>query len=411
MTHLDSPTRNSTNALSNLVVVSNSSDNPFAIDVAYALNQREDIADLISMKQFMNTEFCPRFIADETDMINIGHHLDGRTVVIVSTGNHTQSRQELAMNNLIIARAAKENGAEKVILVEPDLFYSAQDRGARANMGEVGVRDLKDIKKFDGQPFTAKLYAQLLKAAGVDSVITVHNHSESVQSVFSEVFAGEFHNLIPYEIYAHYLLHSDIIDCGPEGEGLVLCAPDKGARDFVKHMFGVLGLPKAKFIMLDKERTAERAVEITLHAESEDTFDGAEGSSVILFDDMVRTGSTVVKSCQFLQKIHPKRMVFAVTHFYASSEGRERMAHPALGEILTLNTLPTILNRDEQGRLRKKLVVLKVEKWLAQKLASLINRPLAEDLVLYKIDMSSKNPRFKRKIWTSEELMELNKNK
>ena len=44
----------------NVVIVSNLADNPFAIDVAYAMGQHEDIADLISMKQFMNTEFCPR---------------------------------------------------------------------------------------------------------------------------------------------------------------------------------------------------------------------------------------------------------------------------------------------------------------------------------------------------------------
>ncbi|EXJ12924.1 Ribose-phosphate pyrophosphokinase [Nitrincola nitratireducens] len=188
---------------------------------------------------------------------------------------------------------------------------------------------------------------------------------------------------------------------------MVLCAPDKGARDFVKQMFTTLGLSKAKFIMLDKERTAERKVEITLHKESEHTFDGLEGSSIVLFDDMVRTGSTVVKSCQFLQQINPQRMVFAVSHFYASDEGRERMAHPAIGEILTLNTLPTILNRDEQGRLRKKMVVLKVEKWLAQELCNLLNLPQTQEANPYKIDMSSKNPRFRRKIWFSEELSEL----
>ena len=46
---------------------------------------------------------------------------------------------------------------------------------------------------------------------------------------------------------------------------------------------------------------------------------------------------------------------------------------PLLVRSLTLNTLPTILNRDEQGRLRKKMVVLKVEKWLAQELSMLLN--------------------------------------
>ncbi|OUR67338.1 ribose-phosphate pyrophosphokinase, partial [Marinomonas sp. 42_23_T18] len=331
----------STSQSTNVVVVSNSSDNPFAIDVAYAMGQHDDIADLISMKQFMNSEFCPRFISDEADFDNIGRKLKGKSVVIVSTGSLVKSRQELAMTNLIIARAAKENGADRVILVEPDLFYSAQDRGPHKSLGETHFeRDVNDIKKFDGQPFSAKLYAEMLKLSGVDTVMTIHNHSESVQKIFTEVFEGDFHNLIPYEIYSHYLLNSNILEYGEDGEGLVLCAPDKGARSFVQKMFNTLGLSKAKLIMLDKERTSERKVEITLHKESEHTFDDLDGASIILFDDMVRTGSTVVKSCQFLQKINPKRMVFAVSHFYASDEGRQKMAHPALGEILTLNTLP-----------------------------------------------------------------------
>ncbi|GAL18032.1 MULTISPECIES: phosphoribosyltransferase family protein [Vibrio] len=394
---------------SDVVIVSNSSDNPFAIDVAYAMGQHEDISDVISMKHFMNTEFCPRFISDENDMDNIGNSLAGKTVVIVSTGNLVTSRQELAMHNLIIARAAKENGASRVTLVEPDLFFSAQDRGARPELGDKSAeRDVADIKKFDGQPFTAMLYAQMLKLAGVDDVITVHNHSVSVQKMFTEVFKGRFYNLIPYEIYAHYLLNSNILSYGPEGEGLVLCAPDKGARDFVKEIYKKLGLNKAKFIMLDKERTAERKVEITLHKESEDTFEGLENPSIVLFDDMVRTGSTVVQSCQFLQQLKPERMVFTVSHFYASTEGRERMSHPALGEILTLNTMPTILNRDEQGRLRKKMVVLKIEKFLAQELCKILNVPQrALEKNPYKIDMSSKNPRFQRKIWFSDQLSEL----
>lgn len=392
-----------------VVIVSNSSDNPFAIDVAYAMGQHEDISDVISMKHFMNTEFCPRFISDEDDMDNIGNSLDGKTVVIVSTGNLVTSRQELAMHNFIIARAAKENGASRVVLVEPDLFFSAQDRGPRPELGDTDTeRNIADIKKFDGQPFTAMLYAQMLKLAGVDDVITVHNHSVSVQKMFTDVFGGRFYNLIPYQIYAHYLLNSNILSYGPEGEGLVLCAPDKGARDFVKQMYDTLGLNKAKFIMLDKERTAERKVEITLHKESQDTFEGLDNPSIVLFDDMVRTGSTVVKSCQFLQQLNPSRMVFTVSHFYASTEGRERMSHRALGEILTLNTMPTILNRDEQGRLRKKMVVLKIEKFLAQELCRILEVPkCSEDENPYKIDMSSKNPRFQRKIWFSDQLSEL----
>jgi ribose-phosphate pyrophosphokinase len=396
-----------------VVVVGNSSDDPFAIDVAHALGQREDIADQISLKNFANSEFCPRFISDEMDFEEVGNKLSGRTVIVVSTSNLVQSRQSLAMRNLFIARAAKENGASEVVLVEPDLFYSAQDRGPRMDHGVTQFdRDSQDLKKFDGQPFSARLYAHLLKTAGVDKVITVHNHSFSVQSIFSEVFEGGFYNLIPYEIYVDYLLHSNLVNFAADGEGLVLCAPDKGARDFVLEMHRRMGLPKVKFILLDKERTGEREVRIRLHPESQCTPESIAGHDVVLFDDMVRTGSTVVKACEVLKHLNPGKTVFALTHFYASEEGRVKMASNAVDEILSLNTIPTILNRDVQGRLRKKMVVLKIEKWLAANICRILgipNRQKGESF--YAIDMSSKNVRWTQKIYLSEQLRTLNPKK
>lgn len=390
------------------MVVGNSSDDPFAIDVAFAVGQAEDIADLISMKSFANSEFCPRFISDERDFSRIGNKLDGKMVVIVSTSSRTVSRQSLAMRTLLIARAAKENGAAHVVLVEPDLFYSAQDRGSRREPHETALdRDLADLKKFDGQPLTSRLYAQMLKLAGVDTIFTVHNHSYAVQTMFREIFEGRFYNLMPYEILADYLRNSDIVSFGRQGEGLALCAPDQGARAYAEEMFNRLALPKAKLILLDKERSGERDVTIRIHRDSESTFEEIREHDVVLLDDMVRTGSTVVQTGELLRKVNPSRLVFGVTHFYASEDGRQKMASTAIDEILTLNTLPTVLNRDEQGRLRRKLVVLKIEAWLARQLCEVIGLPARPRTSLYHIDMSSKNPRFIRKIWTNDQLPSL----
>ncbi|MEQ8860982.1 MAG: phosphoribosyltransferase family protein [Pseudomonadales bacterium] len=391
-----------------VIVVGNSSDDPFAIDVAFGFGQTTDVADLISLKSFANSEFCPRFISDERDYSRIGRQLEGKTVVIVSSSSRLVSRQNLAMRTLMIARAAKENGARDVVLVEPDLYYSAQDRGPRPELGDRGAnRDQEDLKKFDGQPFTALLYGQMLKLAGVDAVLTVHNHSHAVQTMFREIFEGRFHNIMPYEIYVDYLRNSNLVRYGADGEGLALCAPDQGARDFVKALFRHLGLSRAKVILLDKRRSGERKVEITLHPESETTFEEIHGHDVVLLDDMVRTGSTVVKTCEFLKQIQPGRLVFVVTHFYASEEGRQKLASTAVDEILTLNTMPTILNRDEQGRLRRKLVVLKIEAWLARELRTVLGLPARDGASLYQIDMSSKNPRFVRKIWSNDQLSDL----
>lgn len=394
--------------LADVIVVGNSSDEPFAIDVAASLGQLVEIADLISLKAFANSEFCPRFIADEKDLSRIGAGLAGRTLVIVSASTRSLSRQELAMRNLLIARAAKENGAAHVILVEPDLFYSAQDRGPRLDLGETRFeRGTYDLKKFDGQPFTAKLYAEMLKLAGVDTVLTVHNQSYSVEKVYGGAFEGRYVNLMPYPIYADYLRNSNIVEYGPDGEGLVLCAPDLGARTFVKEMFRALGLPRARIVLLDKRRSSERDVSIQLHEESETTFQSISGSDIVLMDDMVRTGSTVVETCRFLKQVKPRRIVFAVSHFYASDEGRQKMADTAIDEILTLNTMPSVLNRDEQGRLRRKMVVLKIEKWLADRLRDVLGLSSGKDGIQYQIDMSSKNPRFVRKISSNKELSSL----
>lgn len=383
--------------MSNVIIVGNVAEDPFAIDVGHSFGQDADLSDIVSLKTFANGEFCPRFIADERDLTRIGEKLEGTTVVIVSVNSHNHSRQTLAMRTFLIARAAKDNGAEKVVLVEPDLFFSAQDRGPRPEHGRTAhPRDIKDFKKFDGQPFSSLMYAQLLKTSGVDSVFTVHNHSHSVQDLFRTTFGGDFHNLHPTELYSHYLKYSDMVEQGQDGSHLVLCAPDKGAVEFVQYMKEAIGLPGLGLCKMSKERTGERQVEIQVAPDSPVSLEGLAGKDIVVFDDMVRTGSTIVQCCRALRQGQPRRVLFCVSHFYSSQEGRENMASGAIDEILTLNTLPTILNRDTQGRLRHKLVVLKIEKWISRYLLDYFGMDqgkLSTDF--YSADMSSKNPRWR----------------
>lgn len=375
------------------LIISNVSDDPFAIDLAHMCGQQGEIADLISLKVYANTEFCPRYISDEGDMEHIGRSLEGKTVVICSAAT-SNSRGSLAMRTMMLARGAKDNGAKRVILVEPDLFFSAQDRGPHRAEGDEG-RPLEDLKKFDGQPFTASLYADLLKLSGVDAVVTVHNHSSKVQHLFGKAFGGAFFNLIPEEVYAHYLKYSDMVVSGRDGDNLVLCAPDMGALPFVRCVLESLGLPNAAIIVMEKSRTGERQVRMAVSDQSEVTLEQLEGKDVIILDDMVRTGSTVVECARLLREGNPRKVVFGVTHFYSSPEGRENLNSPALDEILSLNTIPSILNRDSQGRLRKKMVVLKIEKWIARFLLDYLGKEHAKfDRDFYSVDMSSKNPRW-----------------
>ncbi len=376
-----------------VVVVANVADNPIAEDIAHYLKQYEDYQDLISLKNFLNSEFCPRFISDDQDYNNIGNKLEGKTVILVSTNQGMFSRNDLAMRTFLIARAAKDNGAEKVILVEPDLYYSAQDRGPREEHGVTNyIRTLEDYKKFDGQPFSSRLYADLLKNSGVDEVLTVHNHSISVQNIFMDRFSGHFYNMNPADLYASYMNDTDVVRNGD----LVLCAPDKGALGFVKQVKTELGRDNVPMICMNKERMGEREVKIELSPLSEMDLSEIAGKDIAVIDDMVRTGNTIIEAAHLLRSANPGRIVFFVTHFYSSRECRAILNDKVLDEIITTTTIPSILNRDVQGRLRHKMVVLSISRWISNNLIHIIDKD-AEGLnpPLYSEDMSSKNPRWK----------------
>lgn len=383
------------------LIVSSVSDDPFAIDVAHFFGQREEIADVVALKRFANTEFCPRFISDEEDFANIGNRLRGKTVIIVSTCCGNYSRNALAMRTFLVARAAKDNGAQRVILVEPDLFYSAQDRGPRADHGQVDFdRASQDFKKFDGQPFSACLYAQLLRTSGVDEVVTIHNHSVSVERIFTQEFDGRFWNLSPAALYGSYLMHDTVDGVLGKPVGVSLVAPDDGAAGFVQSVFDelmrladdMLLPPTLGLLLMSKTRMGERRVEVGPATDSPQKLDDIKGHDVIVFDDMVRTGATIVECCALLKRAGARRVSFVVTHFHSSDEVKENLNTPAIDEIVTTNTLPAILNRDMQGRLRKKMMVLKIEKWIASFLLQRVDaRPAGLPEPLYSVDMSSKN--------------------
>jgi ribose-phosphate pyrophosphokinase len=379
-----------------LLIVGTESDNPFAIDIGVYCRQLTDIADILSLKTFANSEFCPRFISDVDDLKDVGRKLRDTVVVVVSTASNLFSRDELAWRNLFITRAAKDNSADKVVLVEPDLFFSAQDRGPLPEHGEMDRdRDIADYKKFDGQPFSSLLYAQALALAGVDAVITVHNHSAAVQRLFKRQLHDAFVNLSPAEVFAHYIRTSDVAPGLHSGKGLLVCAPDQGARAFAGQVHERLRATGAQLLYLAKQRTGERSVSSLVDDESPSPLESITGRDVIILDDMVRTGGTVKETCRLLKAAGAGRMVFFVTHFYASAEVRENLHDPALDEIVTTNTIPCILNRDMQGRLRHKMTVLKLEKWISRYVLEFLGRPVDHLAGMpYTIDMSSKNPRW-----------------
>lgn len=397
------------------LIVANWTDASFALDVAHNFGQATDISDLISLKTFANTEFCPRLLVDENDLENIGYGLRDKRVYIVSTSSPQHTRSELALRNLLIARAAKENGAERVVLAEPDLFFSAQDRGPHfTEHPQMGTAE--ERKKFDGQPFSARMYAEMLRLAGVDQVVTVHNHKPEVLSrIYREVYhdAGEqppFVDLDISHIVANFILRAVAVERNGSNIGFV--APDEGAEEFVSRVRDFTGLQDSALVVLNKTRLGQRNVELVAGEEAT----RLRGREVFILDDMVRTGGTIAGAMRLLaenEETRPANIFFYCTHTYISPEGRENLNSPYLTEFVTTNTLPNVLNRDDQGRLRRKMVVMKIESMVADALVHCLEDgqlpterygrhsvPFADRY--YRLEYSTRNERRNRPVASSQ---------
>jgi ribose-phosphate pyrophosphokinase len=149
-------------------------------------------------------------------------------------------------------------------------------------------------------------------------------------------------------------------------------------------------------IQLKKTRSGEEQVKIEVDESSELSLADIEGKDVIIIDDMVRSGSTIVNACNALQEGNPRQNVFITTHFHASDSARRNLSTKSISEVITTNTIPSILNRDSQGRLRKKMAVLKIGRWISHYLK--VHFGMEKYTIKgkwYQEDLSSRHPRSK----------------
>jgi len=135
-----------------------------------------------------------------------------------------------------------------------------------------------------------------------------------------------------------------------------------------------------------------------------------KGRDIFILDDMVRTGGTIAANISAIyesNRSRPANIFFYSTHATISSEARENLNSPYLNQFITSNTIPSVLNRDDQGRLRKKIVVLKIEKWIANAIRLCLEEAQLPDEIyginsvtqsdeFYEVDLSTKNPLYNK---------------
>src|SRR3972149_4674389 len=183
-------------------------------------------------------------------------------VAIIQTTSPPQDSR--LMQLAFLADAAKRNGACKVTAVVPYLAYARQDK-----------------MFLQGEGISIETVAAMLKAAGVDALVTVNIHAENALKKFP--FPAKTLSAIP--LLAEYFVQKGC-------KKAFALAPDKGALYIAQQAQQILG-GEAGNLEKHRDRHTGQTKQIGKHLD-------VKGQTVIIFDDIISTGGTIGGAAQIL---------------------------------------------------------------------------------------------------------------
>ena len=218
--------------------------------------------------------------------------------------------QENLVELLLMLDAARGASAGRVTAVIPHYAYARSDK---KGMPRVSIG--------------ARLVADLLVTAGVSRVLTMTLHSPQVHGFFS-VPVDHLHAL--RELAGHF--------SGRELDNTIVVSPDLGNAKQAAVLARMLGLPVAAGA---KERLSDEKVTIT------SVIGSVEGRDVIVLDDEIARGTTVLELLGVLRDRGARSVAIACTHGLFCDGSLERItARPEVLEVVCTNTVPVPASSD-----------------------------------------------------------------
>jgi ribose-phosphate pyrophosphokinase len=264
----------------------------------------EKIAQILSVETVL---VAFRNFPDGESYIRLTGEVRNNDVVIVQTTSPPQDTRIVQL--ALIADAAKRNGARKVTAVVPYLAYARQDR--------VFLR---------GETISVETVARMLNAAGVDSLVTINVHQEKALERFA--FPAKTVSAIPLLV--------DYFNKKRLGGAFAL-APDEGAMSIVEDARKVLG---GQCGYLEKHRDR-----YTGHVSVEKkTFD-VKGKTVIIFDDIISTGGTIVAAAKILKESGAENVYAACVHPLLIGDAEKRISEAGVREIVATDSVPSHVSK------------------------------------------------------------------
>jgi ribose-phosphate pyrophosphokinase len=207
------------------------------------------------------------------------------------------------MELLLMIDCLKRDSAGRITAVIPYMTYARSDK--------------KDQPRV---PIAARLLADMIEVAGADRYITIDLHAGQIQGFFS----------IPGDVLTAFHLLSDYF-VGKDLKQAVVATADLGFAKKGRNFAAKLGTPLA---FVEKRRTGEGA-----RARATTVIGNVADKDVILVDDEVLTGGSVVQAVEILQEHGARDIYLSFTHALLVPPSAEQLGSLSLKEIVTTNTV------------------------------------------------------------------------
>jgi ribose-phosphate pyrophosphokinase len=235
------------------------------------------------------------------------------------------------MELLIMQDAFRRASARRITAVLPYYGYARQDR--------------KDQPRV---PITAKLLANIITEAGADRALTMDLHAQQIQGFFDI----PVDHLYASPVILGYFKKKKL-------KNLTVVSPDVGGIKMARAYAKGLG---ADLAIVDKRRSGPNEVEaMNLIGE-------VKGRTVLIADDMISTGGSLVEAVNALVKFGAKEVYASCTHAILSGNAVEKLEKTALKEIVVTDTIPIPLEK----RI-KKITILTVAPLLGEAIQRIHN--------------------------------------
>jgi len=179
----------------------------------------------------------------------------------------------------------------------------------------------QDKQFLSGEVITMSVVAKMLQSAGAKKVIVVDIHSNTALNHFN--IPTENVSAIPE--LANYFKKLNL-------KNPLVVSPDMGGSSRSKKFASLL---KTDFIVLKKHRDRKTG-SVSIQTAKMDV----QGKDLILVDDIISTGGSIIKAAQFLKKQKCKRVFVACTHGLLVEGAEKKIRKAGVSRIISTNTIP-----------------------------------------------------------------------